>query len=38
MQDTMTDISVFAYAGLVTANVGQEKIFYYTVFFQKFEF
>ena len=38
MQDTMTDISVFAYAGLVAGNVGLEKIFCYTIFlFQKIE-
>ena len=33
MQDTMTDISVFAYAGLVTGNVGLKKIFCDTVKF-----
>ena len=38
MQDTMTDISVFAYAVLVTGNVGLEKIFCYTVFIEKLSF
>ena len=38
MQDAMTDILVFAYAGLVTGNVGLEKIFCYTVFIEKLSF
>ena len=34
----MTDISVFAYAGLFTGNNGLEKKFCYTILFKKLSF